>query len=57
MKLPPAPKMEKKKKSWIDIAGNSIKNTVDGAFRNMAVAVGNKVCSYPTFALANHTSD
>ena len=43
VKLPPAPKMEKKKKSWIDKAGGSIKNVVDGAFKNMAGVVADKV--------------
>ena len=43
VKLPPAPKMEKKKKSWIDSAGGSIKNVVDGAFKNMAGVVADKV--------------
>jgi len=43
VKLPPAPKMEKKKKSWIDTAGGSIKNVVDGAFKNMAGVVADKV--------------
>ena len=42
VKLPPAPKMEKKKKSWIDTAGGSIKNVVDGAFKNMAGVVADK---------------
>ena len=43
VKLPPAPKVAKKK-HWLDIAGGSIKHTIDGAFKNMASAVANKVC-------------
>ena len=43
VKIPPAPKVLKKK-HWLDIAGGSIKHTIDGAFKNMASAVANKVC-------------
>lgn len=45
VKLPPAPKVLKKK-HWLDIAGGSIKHTIDGAFKNMASAVANKVVDW-----------
>ena len=43
VKLPPAPKIAKKKKNWIDSAGGSVKNVIDGAFKNMAGVVADKV--------------
>ena len=54
VKLPPPHKSEKKK-SWLDIAGSSFKNTIDGTFRNVAGVVANKVCIYSFWAHQNST--
>merc|ERR1712150_138617 len=45
-KLPPAPKVDKKRKSWIDIAGGSISDVANAAFKNVAGAVANKVVDF-----------
>ena len=42
VKLPPAPKL-KHKKSWVDIAGESFKKTIDSTFENMAGSIAKKV--------------
>ena len=46
VKLPPPPKLANSKKSLVDKMGGSIKNTIDGVFKNMAGAVADKVIIY-----------